>query len=50
MELMLSVTTGPAEILTESTLAPVIDTPSPYPLPRGEGESGKHASAQVIEF
>ena len=50
MELMSSVTAGPAEILVDSAPAPVIDTPSPYPLPRGEGESGKHASVQVIEF
>jgi hypothetical protein len=39
MDLMLNVTTGPAEIPVNSTAAPVIDTPSPYPLPRGEGES-----------
>ncbi|WP_342237723.1 hypothetical protein, partial [Inquilinus sp. OTU3971] len=49
-ELMLRVTTGPAEILANAAPAPVIDTPSPYPLPQGEGESGKHVSVQVIEF
>jgi hypothetical protein len=47
---MLSVSTGPAEILANSAAALVIDTPSPYPLPRGEGECGKYASVQVIEF
>jgi hypothetical protein len=50
MELMSSVTTGPAGILAESAPAPVIDTPPPTPLPRGEGESGRHASVQMIEF
>ena len=37
MELMLRATTGPAEMLPDSTPASVIDTPSPYPLPRGRG-------------
>jgi len=46
---MLNVMAGPAEILADFTPTLVIDTPSPYPLPRGEGESGKHASVQLVE-
>ncbi len=37
MELISSVATDPAELLANSTPALVIDTPSPYPLPRGDG-------------
>jgi len=50
MELASSADTDPTEILANFTPVPVIDTPSPYPLPRGEGERGKHGSVQVIEF
>jgi hypothetical protein len=42
MEGVVSVTTDLADIPVKATSAPVIETPSPYPLPRGEGECERY--------